>query len=213
MRILLTGFEPFGKVAVNPSQMIVEHFAAQERDDLLTLILPTVYQSAGEQIEQAIRDFAPDAVVSLGVAQKRTTISLERVAVNVDDASLADNSGFVASGEMIAEDGPAAYWSTLPLKAMQEALAAREIPVSFSNHAGTYICNHAFYAAQHALTRQGKATPCGFIHIPDLLRVDENGDANSGLPLETMIEAVELCLAVVQKQLTAQAAAATDLIR
>ena len=170
MRVLLTGFEPFGDVAVNPSQCIVEYFQAQDRDDLITDILPTEYRRAGAHIEEAIREFSPDAVLSLGVAQRRPAINLERIAVNVDDASIADNAGYLASGERIAPDGPAAYWSTLPLNAMRAALEARAIPVTISNHAGAYICNHAFYTARHTLEVLGSAIPCGFIHVPDLLQ-------------------------------------------
>ncbi len=196
MRILLTGFQPFGKVEVNPSQQIVKHFAAQERDDLIALVLPTEYRASARALEAALQAERPDAVICLGVAQTRKAISLERVAINVDDASIADNAGLLASGELIAVDGPAAYWSTLPLAALHAALAERNIPVSISNHAGTYVCNHAFYSARHALETLGRSIPCGFIHVPGLLNPDDA--ESSGLALETMIEAVEICLGVVR---------------
>lgn len=199
MSILVTGFQPFGKIAVNPSQCIIEHLQAQQRDDLVALVLPTEYKAAGDCIQQAILKIQPAAILSLGVAQSRTTISLERVAINLDDASIPDNAGVYASGEQIAENGPAAYWSTLPLTAMHQALAARGIPVSMSNHAGTYICNHAFYVAQHTLAQSGSAIPCGFIHIPDIAKADDT--ESKGLTLETMIKAVEICIDVLQKQL------------
>lgn len=199
MRVLLTGFQPFAKINVNPSQLIVEHFQSQQRDDLIALVLPTEYTAAGERIRHTILDFQPAAVISLGVAQSRNTISLERVALNLDDASIADNAGVFASGELIASDGPAAYWSTLPLHAMREALEAVGIPVSLSNHAGTYICNHAFYVAQHTLACSGNLTPCGFIHVPDIARDDD--PASKGLPLDTMTRAAEICISVVQKTL------------
>ena len=199
MRVLLTGFQPFGKVEVNPSQLIVEHFQAKQHDNIVALVLPTVYRAAGDGIRRAIFDFQPAAVISLGVAQSRHTISLERAALNLDDASIADNAGVIASGELIAEDGPAAYWSTLPLRAMYEALEAHHIPVSMSNHAGAYICNHAFYVARHTLECSGISIPCGFIHIPDIAKPD---DSNSkGLPLDMMIIAVEICIGVVQETL------------
>jgi len=198
MRVLLTGFEPFADIAVNPSQCIVEHFQAQRRDDLITRILPTEYQRAGDCLAEAIREYQPDAVISLGVAQSRKTISIERIAVNVDDAAIADNAGHLASGERIAEDGPVAYWSTLPLEAMKAALEAHNIPVSISNHAGAYICNHAFYTARHTLETLGRAIPCGFIHVPDLLKIEEaESTTTTGLPLDVMIEGVELCLNVL----------------
>jgi pyroglutamyl-peptidase len=195
MRVLLTGFEPFADFEINPSQCIVEHFQRQQRDDVIARILPTEYQASGERIAAAIRDTNPDAVISLGVAQSRRTISLERIAVNVDDTPIVDNAGKLACGERIAVDGPVAYWSTLPLEALQTALEARGIPVSISNHAGAYICNHAFYSARHTLEALGRSIPCGFIHVPDLPH-GEGEDAH-GLALEVMIEAVETCLDVL----------------
>jgi len=199
MRVLLTGFEPFGDIAVNPSQCIVEHFQAQRRDDLITRILPTEYQRAGDCVRAAIRECSPDAVISLGVAARRPQINLERIAVNVDDASIADNAGYLASGERIAPDGPVGYWSTLPLQAMKAALEAHNIPVTISNHAGAYICNHAFYTARHTLEMLNRPIPCGFIHVPALLKVRGESGSSSGLALEIMIEAVEICLDVLTK--------------
>ncbi len=194
MRILVTGFQPFGELQVNPSQLIVEHLQASQRDDIIPLVLPTAYQAAGERIASAIQADQPDAVIMLGVAQRRATISLERIAVNVDDAKLPDNSGVIASGESIAQGGPAAYWSTLPLMTMQTALAAHELPVEISNHAGTFVCNHTFYVARHTLESLGRPIPCGFIHVPAF--TERDGDP--GLSLEVMIKAVDICLGVVQ---------------
>ncbi len=194
MRILLTGFQPFGDLQVNPSQRIVEYYQTLKRGDLIPLVLPTAYKAASERIELAIKDYVPDAVIMLGVAQHRTTISLERIAVNIDDTALPDNSDVVASGDRIAQEGPAAYWSTLPLNAMRSALDARGIPVSISNHAGTFVCNHAFYLAKHVLASLGRPTPCGFIHVPALAETADQ----PGLSLEKMIEAIEICLSVVR---------------
>ncbi|HVU13273.1 MAG TPA: hypothetical protein VHD90_18470 [Phototrophicaceae bacterium] len=201
MPTLITGFEPFGDLQVNPSQLIVEHFQAQQRPDRVALVLPTAYQAAGERIEAAIQRYQPDAILALGVAQSRKTISLERIAVNVDQAALADNAGVLASGELIAEDGPIAYWSTLPIQPMLAALQAKDIPASISNHAGTFVCNHTFYSARRAVERLNLAIPCGFIHVPDLLKSE--GEVTTGLPLEVMIEAVEICLDVVRQTLQA----------
>lgn len=194
MRILLTGFQPFGDLQVNPSQLIIQHFQTHQRDDVISMVLPTAYKAAGESIENAVQTHHPDAIIMLGVAQSRTAISLERIAVNIDDAKLPDNAEVVASGERIASDGPAAYWSTLPLAAMQAALEARAIPAAISNHAGTFVCNHVFYVARHALESIGRSIPCGFIHVPALA---ENAN-QPGLPLETMIQAVGVCLDVLQ---------------
>lgn len=199
MRILLTGFEPFGDVKINPSQLVVEHFAALEREDLITLVLPTEYGASGARIREALAKYQPDAVLSLGVAASRPAINLERLAVNVDDASIPDNAGHLASGEPIAANGPVGYRSTLPLDEMKAALEARGIPVTISNHAGAYICNHVFYSARHALEAAGSTIPCGFIHLPDLPQADSTANAHgsAGMALETIIDAVDACLLVL----------------
>ena len=192
MRILLTGFMPFGNHPINPSQQIVEAMANRGNDELefITEVLPVEYHAAGERIGTLIREHQPDAIVLLGLAARSDAIRLERVALNVDDAGLADNAEDLASGRVIEPDGPAAYWSSLPLDAMQQALQGRDIPVKISNHAGTYVCNHLFYAARHFLEQRTVTTPCGFIHVPAI----SEGDDTPGLPLATMIAAVETCL-------------------
>lgn len=191
MKILLTGFELFGKVLENPSQRVVEHFAAKRRDNLITAILPVDYISASAILQDLLESHKPDAVLMLGVAQMRDSISLERIAININDASIADNAGNQKSGQKIVEDAPAAYWSTLPLESMYEAIQNAGIAVNYSNHAGAYLCNHVFYYARHWLENAGLAhIPCGFIHLPDM------GDEAPKMPLEKMIRAVELCLMV-----------------
>jgi pyroglutamyl-peptidase len=195
MRILLTGFEPFGEVAVNPSQVIVEAVAARHVPGVITAVLPVTFGEAADCIRSLIAAHAPDAVICLGIASSRKAINLERVALNVNDAPQPDNAGVLASGDPIEADGPVGYWSTLPLKTMLEALAARGIPAVISNHAGTYVCNHVFYAARHMLEQSGRAVPCGFIHVPPIAADDDT----PGLPLQMMIEAVSACLDVVAK--------------
>lgn len=196
MRILLTGFTTFGDHTENPSQHIVEALADRSIDglEIVAEVLPVEYQAAGERIRQLIDTLQPEAIVSLGLAAGCDAINLERVALNVDDAALADNAGDLASGRMIALDGPAAYWSSLPLEAMQRSLQAHGIPVRISNHAGTYVCNHLFYAARHAIEQSATPIPCGFIHVPAIREADDA----PGLPLTTMIEAVETCLAALR---------------
>lgn len=192
MRALVTGFTTFGEHAVNPSRLIVEALAHQ-RSDLVTAVLPVAYRSAGEQIRSLIRQHEPDAVLMLGLAARRSAINLERFALNIDDAALPDNAGETRRGQVIAEGSPAAYVSTLPLDAMQRLLAARDVPVVISNHAGAYLCNHVFYAARHYLEQTGQAIPCGFIHVPAV------GDAEPALPLATLIDAVNCCLDVLSE--------------
>lgn len=194
MTILLTGFTPFGKVAVNPSQLIIAQVAARREPDVITAVLPVEYAASGRSMAELIRIYQPDAVLCLGVAANRQAISLERVALNLDDAALPDNAGDQASGRLILPDGPLAYWSTLPLEAMLAALHARGLPAVISNHAGAYVCNHVFYVARHTLDRMDSRAACGFVHVPAL----REGDDTNGLPLAQMVEAVDCCLNVLR---------------
>ena len=190
MRILVTGFEPFGGNTVNPSMAVVNALPAS--GNVLKRILPVVYSDAGHIIRDLIRMEQPDAVLSLGLCGRSSTVLLERVAVNVNDDNGGDNAGDCASNRLIDPEGPVGYWSTLPLTAMHAALCEKGISVAWSNHAGTYVCNHVFYTARRAMEQLGRGVrPCGFVHLPPM-------DAG-GLALGTLIEAVEICLDVIRR--------------
>jgi len=201
MKILLTGFEPFGPVRVNPSEQIVRRLAEEARkdgeSDVLAEVLPTEFAAAERRVRRLIRKHRPDAILCLGVAPKRRTISLERVALNLDDDSLPDNAGRRRNGRLIVSKGPAAYWSTLPLDRFHRRLSKRHIPVSYSNHAGTYICNHVFYVARHEVEQSGRIIPCGFIHVPPAGKRSKK--AAAGMTLETLIGAVKNCVEVLRQ--------------
>jgi pyroglutamyl-peptidase len=187
--ILLTGFEAFGKVDDNPSQRVVEQIAARHDERIVAYVLPVEYQRAGQMIRNLMQVHQPTAVLMLGVAQGRDAINLERIALNLNDAHLADNAGDLALGRRIETDAPAAYWSTLPLDALHEQIAAQQIAVRYSNHAGAYLCNHVFYVARHWLeTQQQGHIPCGFIHLPAA------GDEAPAMPVAQMTKAVDSCL-------------------
>lgn len=192
MKLLMTGFEPFYTVGDNPSQRIVAHFATygSARDDVVICAeaLPVVYDGSWARLSALVGQFQPDVVLLLGVAQSRNAINLERFALNMDDASIADNAGDLRQGVPIVAGGPDAYQTTLPITAIYDRLRAAGIPVRLSNHAGTYVCNHIFYAARHHLP---DALPCGFVHVPAM------GDEPPALPLSTLIEAVQLCIDVL----------------
>lgn len=205
MKILLTGFEVYGPVRVNPSERIVQRIGQALAEaargngsaDLHAEVLPTEFVAADRRLRRLIREFCPEAVLCLGVAPRREKISLERVALNLDDDSLADNAGRSRSGRRIVPNGPPAYWSTLPLERIHRQLERRGIPVSYSNHAGTYLCNHVFYVARHEIERMGNGAPCGFVHVPPL---QTRAEKARGLSLDTMVEAVECCLAVLRNK-------------
>ena len=194
MRILVTGFEPFGGNTGNPSMEVVN--ALSQSPGLLTRILPVVYADSGRVMAELIRVEQPDAVLSLGLCGSSSGILLERLAVNVNDDTCGDNAGDSARGRLIDPAGPVGYFSTLPLTEMHSALREKGIPVGWSNHAGTYVCNHVFYTASRATEQLGGNRPCGFVHLPP---TDERG-----LPLATLIEAVEICLDVIRANMAAK---------
>ena len=198
---LLTGFNRFGDLEVNPTQLIVESLAERPRTltnvNLVAEVLPTEFIEAGNRISQLIRQHRPEMVVCLGLGAGLGEIHLERVALNLDDGGMPDNAGLSRTGQTIVPDGPLAYQSTLPLVQLREALRQRGIPAVISNHAGTYVCNHVFYLARHEVERLGIGSLCGFIHLP---QISENTGAGAlpmfGLTLDVMMEAVECCLNV-----------------
>lgn len=165
--VLLTGFEPFGGERSNPSWEAVRNLQGLEiaGHRVETLCLPVEFQTSIRALQRGIRQHKPALVLCVGQAGGRAQLSLERVAINLDDARIADNAGQQPIDAPIAADGPAAYFTTLPIKAMLVALRSAGIPVEISQTAGTYVCNHVFYGAMHALntTRGARA---GFIHIP-----------------------------------------------
>ena len=172
IKVLLTGFGPFPGVETNPTGAVIEDCLARvasggaRRYEATGQILPTEYAGAGRRIQALIGQIEPDAVLMLGVAAPRVELNLERFALNIDDAAAPDAAGHVASGTPIEPDGPAAHTSTLPLRPIKDALDKAQVPAAFSNHAGTYVCNHVFYVAAHALRSMGREIPCGFVHIP-----------------------------------------------
>jgi pyroglutamyl-peptidase len=194
MRILVTGFEPFGGNTMNPSMEVVR--ALPESLDVLKRILPVVYADSAQIIRDLIHVEQPEAVLCLGLCGRSSGILFERLAVNVNDDACGDNAGDSARGRLIDPAGPVGYWSTLPLTAMHFALREKGIPVAWSNHAGTYVCNHVFYTACRAIEQLGGDRPCGFAHLP------RTGDG--GLPLPTLIEAAEICLDVIRANVAAK---------
>lgn len=179
MKILVTGFEPFGGDSVNPSARLAEWLAAEpiERATIAGAILPCAFEPLGAAIEAAIAAHRPDIVLGFGLAAGRDGISLERVAINVIDARIADNLGAQPIDEPVVRGGPAAYFSTLPIKAARAMLGEAGIPAAISQTAGTFACNAAFYLARHMT--EGAPIRAGFVHLPCL---PDMPDALAGAP-------------------------------
>ncbi|MFD7107874.1 pyroglutamyl-peptidase I [Streptomyces celluloflavus] len=167
-RVLLTGFEPFDGESVNPSWLAVRAAAAEPPAglEIATAELPCVYGAARVALRTAIEENRPEIVVSVGQAGGRPDITVERVAVNLDDARIPDVAGARPIDEPIVPGGPAAYFSTLPVKACVAAVRAAGLPASVSNTAGTFVCNHVFYALAHLIATELPGVRGGFVHVP-----------------------------------------------
>lgn len=165
--LLLTGFEPFGGDAVNPSGDAVRRVAAtwSERPGirLATAILPVTFAGAAERLRTLIAETNPVAVIATGLAGGRAEIGVERVAVNLADARIPDNAGVQPVDEPVVSGGPAGAFATLPVKAIAAAIRGAGIPAVVSHTAGTFVCNHVFYTALAAVPA---GVPAGFIHVP-----------------------------------------------
>lgn len=183
-KLLITGFEPFGNCPKNPSWMAVEALPEQVGDYALRkLALPTVFGRAGALVLEAAKAFDPDVILCVGQAGGRDAVTPERIAVNIRDARIPDNAGNQPRGEFVAEDGPAAYFSTVPVMKMAQAIRDREIPATVSNSAGAYVCNDTLYTLLHAYA--GTETRVGFIHVPNTPEL-----GSPSLPLEKIIAAL-----------------------
>ena len=164
-RLLITGFEPFGGKTVNPSWEAVQALPERIGDyELCKLRIPTVFGKAAEMVLEKAENIRADAVICVGVAGGRDAVTPERIAVNIRDARIPDNAGVSCSGERIRADGPAAYFSTLPVESMAQAIRDAHIPACVSNTAGTYVCNDVLYTLLY--NYDGTPVRVGFIHVP-----------------------------------------------
>lgn len=205
MKILLTGFEPFGQSSINPSDELVKALATQRFADfeLVTAVLPVDRFRGPQELLVLVQQHSPDAVVCLGEASRRAAISIERVAVNLLDFGIADNTGHQAQDEPIVPDGPAAYFTTLPVRAMQQAVVAAGIPAELSLSAGAYLCNQVTYELLYFLAEQGQTIPAGFVHLPQLPeQVANQRPLRPSMALQTMITAVTILLQSLHHHLT-----------
>ena len=165
--VLVTGFECFGGEKLNPSWEICQRLPREIAGARIeTCLVPCEFRRAIEVAAEAIERHRPAIVISLGQAGGRSRIGVERVAINVDDARIADNAGAQPVDEPIAANGPPAYFATIPVKAMTRAIRAAGIPAEVSNSAGTYVCNHVMYGVLHFLAASGNKARAGFIHVP-----------------------------------------------
>lgn len=195
MKIIVTGFDPFGGEKINPSIECVKALPEIEGVELIRLELPTVFKESAKRLNDVIKDVKPDAVLSVGQAGGRAGITMERIAINVDDARIPDNISQQPIDEAIQLDGEAAYFSTLPIKRIVKAIREAGIPAEVSNSAGTFVCNHIMYQALFAATKADKPFKAGFMHIPF---IPEQTTDKPSLPLEESTKALQIAIETIR---------------
>ena len=202
MKILVTGFDPFGGEKINPALETIKRLpdtilGAQ----IIKLEIPTVVGKSLAKIAEAVEKENPDVVLSIGQAGGRSEITVERVGINIDDCRIPDNEGNQPIDEPVVKGGPAAYFVTVPIKAIVENIKAHNIPASISNTAGTFICNHVCYGVAHLAaqrTAAGKPMKSGFIHIPFLPeQVIGKPALTPSMSLETIVSGITHALEAI----------------
>lgn len=183
-KLLITGFDPFGGQLLNPSWAAVEQLPERIGGYVLCkLAIPTVFGEAARLVLEKAAQFQPDVILSVGLAGGRDAVTPERIAVNIRDARIPDNAGNQPRGEFAVPDGPAAYFATVPVENMAQAIQEAGVPGAVSNTAGTYVCNDVLYTLLHHYS--GTQVRVGFLHVPYL---PEQGEPN--LPLERTVKAL-----------------------
>ncbi|EMA6344908.1 pyroglutamyl-peptidase I [Bacillus cytotoxicus] len=196
--VLLTGFDPFGGEKMNPAWEVVKALHEKEGNGykVISKQIPTVFHKSIEQLESYIDEFNPELIICIGQAGGRADITVERVAINVDDARIPDNEDYQPIDVPIIEGGPVAYWSTLPIKAIVKKLREEGIPASVSQTAGTFVCNHLFYGLMHQLATKNKNTRGGFVHIPFLPEQASLHVNQPSMSISTIIAGIQLLIEV-----------------
>ena len=191
MKILITGFQPFGGQSVNPAWEAVKKLPDVLGDKVLwKLEIPVTFGGAFDAVEAKAAEIDPDVILCVGQAGGRDAVTPERIAVNLQDASIPDNAGNQPVDLPVVADGANAYFTSLPVKAMAAAARALDIPCRLSCTAGTYVCNDVFYRLLHRYRDTGARV--GFVHVPFL---PEQGSPN--LPLNSIVRALQAMLEAI----------------
>ena len=199
MKILVTGFDPFGGETVNPAYEAVKLLpdtigGAQ----IFKLEIPTVFSLSGPAVEEGIKKYQPDVVLCVGQAGGRASISVEKVAINFVDARIPDNNGEQPLDEPLQADGPAAYFSTLPVKAMVQHVKDAGLPCYLSFTAGTYVCNSIMYNVLYMCEKRYPGIRAGFIHVPYACgQVIDKANTTPSVPLETIAKSLEYAIEAI----------------
>lgn len=199
MKILVTGFDPFGGESVNPAYEAVKLLPdVIGGAEIFKLEIPTVFSLSGPAVEEGIRKYQPDVVICVGQAGGRASISVEKVAINFVDARIPDNNGEQPLDEPLQADGPAAYFATLPVKAMVQHVKEAGLPCYLSFTAGTYVCNSIMYNVLYMCEKRYPGIRAGFIHVPYACgQVIDKANTTPSMPLETIAKSLEYAIEAV----------------
>lgn len=199
MQILVTAFDAFGGEASNATQEVLAALPDSANGvELQKLVVPTVFRRAAELATQEAERRRPDAILCLGQAGTRSAVTPERVAINVMDARIPDNDGAQPADEPVIPGGPAAYFSTLPVKEMVDAIRAAGVSAELSNTAGTFVCNSLMYAMLHYTHTHCPDVPCGFVHIP---RLDTQTSDGPSISKVDAVKAVGAAIRAISKSI------------
>ena len=198
MKILVTGFDPFGGEKVNPALEAVKSLPSEIHGAEIHWVgIPTVFYRSAEVLEAEIERYQPDAVLCIGQAGGRASLTPERVAINQDDARIPDNQGNQPIDTPIRLDGQAAYFSTLPIKAMVQAIKEEGLPATVSNTAGTFVCNHLMYQALYLADKKFPNMRAGFMHIPYMTEQVINKPNTASMNLTDIIRGIEAAIGAI----------------
>jgi len=200
-KVLITGFDPFGNEKVNPALEAVKILDGVVIDDveIVAQEVPTVFHDSIKILIDAIETNQPDVVICVGQAGGRTQVTPERVAINMDDARIPDNLKNQPIDVPVYEDGPAAYWTTLPIKLIVHHMRKAGVPAAVSNSAGTFVCNHLFYGLMHYINKQAPHIRGGFIHIPFIPDQTVENSAPS-LSLDVIVRGLKIAAVIAANE-------------
>ena len=195
--VLITGFEPFDGMSENLSGTMIRHLESTHfvipHIDLRLAVLPVSYEKADARMLELLAEHRPHTVLAFGIGRSDPLITIERIAINVDDAECCDNCGEARSGTAIEQDGPAAYFSNVPVADIRTALSDGGIPAAISNHAGAFLCNHLLYRLLHASETDGYPASACFFHLPRI-----QWDRNVGAGLERAVRIIAETATVIR---------------
>ena len=193
-RVLISGFEPFGNSKLNPSASLVEELSKEPLPgvELHSIVLPVEFDRSTQILLRKIEECKPELVISFGQAEGRTGITPEKVAINFDDTRIPDNSGDQRKNRKIDETGPDAYFSTLPVEKMVDAIKGEGVVTSLSLSAGAFVCNHLFYEVQRAL--HGSVVKSGFVHVPLIPEQRDDFPGQPTLDLTSMVRGAKAAI-------------------